>query len=74
MKALGVLAKPEDVGVDAVYVSPSFLVKKPDGGYRLVTAFNNLDQYTRLLPTASVSRNDVLRRISSWKYISNHPR
>ena len=69
LEALGVLAKPEDVGVDVVYVSPSFLVKKPNGGYRLVTAFNNLDQYTRLPPTASVSCNDVLRRLSSWKYI-----
>lgn len=30
--ALGVLAKPEDAGVDVVFVSPSFLVKKSNGG------------------------------------------
>ena len=35
LEALGVLAKPEGVGVDVVYSSPSLLVKKPSGGYRL---------------------------------------
>ena len=69
LEALGVLAKPEDVGVDVVYTSPSFLVKKPQGGHRLVTAFNDLGCYTRILPTASTSCNDVLRRLSSWKYL-----
>ena len=69
LEARGVLAKPEEIGVDVLYVSPSFLVKKPTGGYRFVTAFNDLGQYTRILPTASTSCNDVLRQISSWKYV-----
>ena len=69
LEALGVLAKPEDVGVDVVYSSPSMLVKKPDGGNRLCTAFNELAQYSRILPTASTSPNEVLRKLSRWKYI-----
>ena len=69
LEALGVLAKPEDVGVDVVYSSPSLLVKKPSGGYRLCTAFNELSQYSRILPTASTSSNEVLRKLSGWKYM-----
>ena len=30
---------PDDVGVSVEYLNPSFLVKKPSGGFRLVTAF-----------------------------------
>ena len=69
LEAHGVLAKPEDIGVDVQYASPSFLVKKPDGTYRFVTAFNELGQYTRILPTSSTTCDEVLRRLSSWKYI-----
>ena len=69
LERLGVLAKPEDVNVDVEYVSPSFLTEKPSGGYRLVTAFNNLGQYTKILPTVSNTCNDVLRKLSKWKYL-----
>ena len=51
------------------FVSPSFLVQKPDGSSRFVTAFNNLNQYVRLLPTATVSCDDVLRKLSSFRYL-----
>ena len=69
MDSLGVTAKPEDVGVDVVFSSPSLLVKKSTGGFRLCTAFNELGQYTRILPTASTSSNEVLRKLAGWKYI-----
>ena len=65
LEKLGVLAKPEDVGVHVQYVSPSFLVKKPLGGYRFVTAFHN----TLILPSVSSSCDEVLRKLSSWKYL-----
>ena len=42
LKHLGVLAKPEDLNIIMEHVSPSFLVKKPGGGSRLVTAFNGI--------------------------------
>jgi len=69
LEEMGVLAKPEDVGVQVKFVSPSFLVKKPNGGFRFVTAFNNLGQYARILPTANISCDHVLRRLSSFKYL-----
>ena len=37
LEQLGVLVQPEDLGVKIEHVSPSFLVKKPDGTHRLVT-------------------------------------
>jgi hypothetical protein len=69
LEELGVLAKPESVGVTVQYVSPSFLVKKPGGGSRLVTAFNNIGSYTKPLPTRVTSCDDVLRFLAQWKYI-----
>ena len=69
LEALGLLAKPEDIGVEVKFASPSFLVKKPDGSNRFVTAFNELGQYTKVLPTVANSCNDVLRRLSQWKYM-----
>ena len=69
LESLGVLAKPEDVGVDVQFASPSFLVKKPNGSFRFVTAFNELCQYTKVLPVISQGCDDVPRRLSSWRYI-----
>ena len=69
LEALGVLAKPEDVGVKVRCASPSFIVKKPDGGNRYVTAFNQLALYVRYPPSVSITCDDVLRRLSSWKYM-----
>ena len=69
LEALKVLLKPEDVGVTPLYVSPSFLVTKPSGGHRMVTAFNNLGLYARILPTASTTCSEVLRKISAFKFI-----
>ena len=69
LEELGVLVKPEDVGVTVKYVSPSFFVKKPDGNFRFVTAFSNLGQYARNLPTTTTTCDEVLRRISAFKYL-----
>ena len=70
LEALGVLVKPEDIGVKVRHASPSFLVKKPEGeGFRLVTAFNQLGSYVRFPPSVSITCNDVLRRLASWKFI-----
>ena len=65
LEALGVFAKREDVRVDVVYVSSSFVVKKPQGEHCLVTAFNDLDQYSHIFPTASTSCNYVPPHLSS---------
>ena len=39
LEQMGVFGKPENVGSYAEYVNPSFLLKKPDNSYRLVTSF-----------------------------------
>ena len=39
LEDIGVLKRPEDIGVCVKYVNPSFLVKKSNGGFRLVTVF-----------------------------------
>ena len=70
LEEIGVIGRPEVLGVNVKHVSPSFLVNKPETGtYRFVTAFTELAQYIRLPPTASRSCNDVLRQLSSFKYI-----
>ena len=69
LEELGVLARPEDLGITVQHASPSFLVKKPDGGNRFVTAFNSLSPYVRLPPTVSSDCNSVLKKLSRWKYI-----
>ena len=69
LESLGVLGRPEDLGIDVKFTSPSFLIRKPDGTYRFVTAFNELGHYTTVLPTSSPTTDDVLRRLSSFKYI-----
>ena len=71
LETKGALARPQDIGVNVTAVSPSFLVKKkePSTGYRLVTAFGNLAQHVRNPPAPIVSTDQVLRKLSSWKYI-----
>ena len=69
LEAQGVFARPEDVNVIVEHVSPSFLVRKSNGGYRLVTAFTSLGQYSKTLPSVMPSVDDTLRIISSWKYL-----
>jgi len=39
LEELGIFCKPEDIDIVAEYFNPSFLVKKPSGNFRLVTAF-----------------------------------
>ncbi len=65
----GVFARPEEVGVVVEHVSPSFLVRKANGGFRLVTAFTTIGEYSKTLPSIMPTVDDTLRMIASWKYI-----
>ena len=69
LERLGVFVRPEDVGVTIEHVSPSFLVKKPSGGHRLVTAFTAVGEFCKILPSNMPTVEDTLRAISPWKYI-----
>ena len=69
LEANGVFRRPEDVGIVVEYLDPSFLVKKPNGGFRLVTAFSDVGRYCKPSPTIMPDVDTTLRTIASWKYV-----
>ena len=52
-----------------VHTSPSFLVKKPKAGHRLVISFVELNKFTKPSPTRLTHPNEALRVTAKWKYI-----
>ena len=70
LEHLGVLAKPDEVGVTVEHVSPSFLVKKEDNSYRLVTAFNTIGTYAKPTQFRSTTTDDILQFLSRYRYIN----
>ena len=56
LKAGGVFGKPEQVNIRVKYLNTSFLVKKPNGGSRLVTSFREVAQYSKPLALAFYSQ------------------
>ena len=69
LQAAGVFAKPEQVNVHVEYLNTSFLVKKPNGGSRLVTSFGEVVQCSKPQPSLMPNVDGVLREIGKWKYI-----
>ena len=69
LEELGVFARPEDIGVCAEYLNPSFLVKKQSGGHRLVTAFADVGRYSKPQPSLIPDVDSTLRQIGQWEYI-----
>ena len=65
----GVLAKPEDLNIKVEYVSPSFLVNKPGGGHRLVTAFSNIGNYAKPTPSRITTSDEILQFLAQWQYV-----
>ena len=66
---VGVDQRPEDVGITVEYLNPSFLVKKPNGGSRLVTAFADVGRYSKPQPSLLPDVDSTLRRIAQWSHI-----
>ena len=64
-----VLVKPENIDITVEYLNPSFLVKKPSGKKRLVTAFGEVGQYAKPQPALMPNTNQVLREIGNWEFI-----
>ena len=67
LEKMGVLAKPEDVGVIVEHVSPSFLIKKNDKDFRLVP------HLTTLAHMQNPPHQNLLKQrksLSSWQVIS----
>ena len=69
LEEIGVFARPEDVGVSVEYLNPSFLVKKPSGGFRLVTAFAEVGRYAKPQPSLMPDVDSTLRKIGQWHHI-----
>ena len=69
LEAQGVFRRPEDVNVTAEYLNPSFLVKKPNGGFRLVTAFSDVGRYSKPQSSLMPDVDSTLRTVAQWKYI-----
>ena len=61
--------RPEDGRVSVEYLNPSFLVRKPNGGSRLVTAFSDVGRYSKPQPSLMPDVDSTLRQIACWKYI-----
>ena len=51
-------------------MNPSFLVEKPNGGFRLVTAFADVGRYAKPQPSLMPNVDGILRQIAQWKYIA----
>ena len=70
LENVGVFKRPEDLGIIAEYVNPSFLVKKSSRSSRLVTAFAEVGQYARPQPSLMPDVDSTLCQIARWKFIT----
>ena len=68
LEFVGVIAKPEQVNVRVEYLNPSFFVRKPHGGSRLVTSFGTVARYSKPQPSL-MPCVDSGRQIAMWNYI-----
>ena len=69
LESQGVFRRPEDLKVVVEYLNPSFLVKKKNGGFRLVTAFTDVGRYSKPQPSLMPDVDSTLLKIACWKYI-----
>lgn len=69
LECQGVFCRPEDLNISVEYLNPSFLVTKPQGGYRLVTDFADVGRYSKPQPSLMPDVDSILRLIAPWKYI-----
>ena len=69
LESIGVFAQQEEIGVTVEYFNLSFLVKKPTGGFRLVTAFADVGRYSKPQLSLMPDVDSTLRQIAQWEYI-----
>ena len=69
LEEAGVFKRPEDVNMTVEHLNPSFLVKKSNGGYRLVPAFADVGRYSKPQPSLMPDVDSTLRHIAQWKHI-----
>ena len=64
-----VFRRPEDLGITVEHLNPSFLVKKPSGGHRLVTVFADVARYSKPQPSLMPEVNTTLSTITPWRHL-----
>lgn len=64
LEAQGIFRRPEDLRFVVEYLNPSFLVKKRNGGFHLVTAFTNVGRYSKPRPSLMPDVDSTLLRIA----------
>ena len=69
LESMGVIKTPESINVTVEYLNPSFLVKKQNGGFRLVTAFAEVGQYSKPQPSLMPDVDSTLRKLGQWKFL-----
>ena len=69
LENFGVLQRTEDLGISVEYLNPSFLVNKPNGGYRLITVFTDVSRYSKPQSSLMPDVDSTLRHIVQWKYL-----
>ena len=69
LEQVNVFHHSEDLGITVEYLNPSFLVKKPSGGHRLVTVFADVARYSKPQPSLMPDVNTTLRTITPWRYL-----
>lgn len=66
-----VFKPPEDGLVITVeFLNPSFLLKKPNGEFHLVSAFADVYIYTKSQPSLIPNVDSILLHIAQWRYIT----
>ena len=65
----GIFKRPEEAGIVVEYLNPSFLVRKSNGGHRLVTAFTDVGRYCKPSPSTMPDVDSTLRTIAGWTYV-----
>ena len=74
MEADGLLARPEDVGVQVTHVHESYLVPKMEDGtvtgeYRLVTNLQSLSPYLKPTRIPLPTIDEAFRKLGKWRFI-----
>ena len=69
LEQANVFRRPKGLGITVEYLNPSFLVKKPSDGHRLVTAFADVAQYSKPQPSLMPDVNTTLHTITPWHYL-----
>ena len=62
-------SRPQEISINVEYVNPSFLLHKPSGGFRLVTAFADVGKYWKPQPLMIPNVDETLRTIAKWNTI-----